>query len=253
MPERAAASTIPLTALAPCTWPALRGMPRRCAQRPLPSMMIATCRVIARSRSQGRLDDRLDVLEITVERLAAHGRQPVLRLRPPSGEGFGALDVACLLELARMGAQVAVADIEQRLQLVESELRIHGERAHDAEPHPLVDQAVEFRILAATVRNGRRRRLASLRFARFGRSHHCLTPSRDRFHIFDRSTPSIRPIRKPKTRCSRPKPAPSTTFCQRGETSKAIAPQTTKRPPMAPMSRIIAGAVIRVAESTAQP
>src|SRR6185312_12151368 len=119
IPARAAASTMPLPALAPWTWPALRGIPRRCAQRPLPSMMIATCRVIARSRSPRRLDDRLDMLEIAVERLAAHGRQPVLRLRPPSGEGFGALDVACLLELARMGAQVAVADIEQRLQLVE--------------------------------------------------------------------------------------------------------------------------------------
>ena len=42
-PARAATSTAVRTALAPSTWPAVRGSPRCVAQRPLPSMMIATC------------------------------------------------------------------------------------------------------------------------------------------------------------------------------------------------------------------
>src|SRR6185437_7285675 len=164
MPARAAASTMPLTALAPWTCPALRGMPRRCAQRPLPSMMIATCRLIAPSRSPRRLDHRLDVLEVPIERLAAHGRQPVFRLRAPPVEGLRALDVARLLEFARMRAEVPIADIEQRLQLIEGELRVHRQRAHDAEAHALVDQTVELRVLvaAAADRRRRRRRLVDL-------------------------------------------------------------------------------------------
>jgi len=44
IPARAAAATTAQTVLAPSTWPALRGNPRRLAQRPFPSMMIATCK-----------------------------------------------------------------------------------------------------------------------------------------------------------------------------------------------------------------
>src|SRR2546428_10000043 len=43
MPRSGAASTARRTAAAPSRWPATRGRPRRVAQRPLPSMMIATC------------------------------------------------------------------------------------------------------------------------------------------------------------------------------------------------------------------
>ena len=42
-PARAAVSTALRTALAPSTWPAVRGSPRCVAQRPFPSMMIAIC------------------------------------------------------------------------------------------------------------------------------------------------------------------------------------------------------------------
>src|SRR6185437_2301564 len=127
-------------------------------------MMIATCRLISPSRSPRRLDDRLDVLEIAVESLTADGRQAVFRLRASPGERLRALDVAGLLELARMRAQIAIADIEQRLQLIEGELRVHREGAHDAEAHALVHQAVELRVLAAAaaVGNPGGRRLARL-------------------------------------------------------------------------------------------
>ena len=43
MPARAATSTAVRTAFAPSTWPAVRGRPRCVAQRPFPSMMMATC------------------------------------------------------------------------------------------------------------------------------------------------------------------------------------------------------------------
>src|SRR5580693_10807192 len=43
MPTLEACSTIRRTAATPARWPATRGRLRRAAQRPLPSMMIATC------------------------------------------------------------------------------------------------------------------------------------------------------------------------------------------------------------------
>src|SRR5690606_13707047 len=42
-----------LTARAPARWPMTRGRPRRAAQRPLPSMMMATCRGRARASGPG--------------------------------------------------------------------------------------------------------------------------------------------------------------------------------------------------------
>src|SRR5579862_3117817 len=42
MPSSAAALTVRRTASAPRLWPAIRGRPRDFAQRPLPSMMMAT-------------------------------------------------------------------------------------------------------------------------------------------------------------------------------------------------------------------
>src|SRR5262249_33088004 len=44
MPSRRAVSTTARTASLPRRCPSMRGSPRRRAQRPLPSMMIATCR-----------------------------------------------------------------------------------------------------------------------------------------------------------------------------------------------------------------
>ena len=43
MPTSGARSTTRRTAATPARWPATRGKPRRVAQRPLPSMMMATC------------------------------------------------------------------------------------------------------------------------------------------------------------------------------------------------------------------
>src|ERR1700761_7220078 len=48
-----------------------------------------------------------------------------------------------------MRAQIAVADIEQRLELRESQLLANGQGAHDAEAHAFVDKAIESGILIA--------------------------------------------------------------------------------------------------------
>src|SRR3954471_4579941 len=53
MPRSTASRRRALTASAPARWPSTTGRPRACAQRPLPSVMIATCRP---SPSEATLD-----------------------------------------------------------------------------------------------------------------------------------------------------------------------------------------------------
>src|SRR3984957_3141963 len=141
---RAVASTMARTAFAPSMWPAVRGSPRWAAQRPFPSMIIATC---TGSTSPRRLDNRLDVLEVAQQGLLADRRNVVFRPRSARLEGFRAHHIAGFFELAGMGAQVAVAHVEQRLEFVECQLLVHGQCTHDAEAHPFVYQAIETRVL----------------------------------------------------------------------------------------------------------
>ncbi len=49
MPRSPAARTVRRSASTPRRWPSARGNPRAAAQRPLPSMMMATCRGTAKS------------------------------------------------------------------------------------------------------------------------------------------------------------------------------------------------------------
>src|SRR5438309_4975998 len=106
MPRPGAASTMRRTARAPALWPAARGRPRREAQRPLPSMMIATCREVLclikfilkkrdgpRSALACRADQRLHVVEVALQRAPPRGREPVLRLRHAARERLRARDV----------------------------------------------------------------------------------------------------------------------------------------------------------------
>src|SRR5882672_8305569 len=118
MPVRAADSTIRRTVRAPALCPAERANPRRSAQRPLPSMMIATC--MARLRTFRRLDQCFEVLQVAGEHPPPLCRQAVLRLRDARRELFLADDVAGVLELARVHAQVAVARLQQILELREA-------------------------------------------------------------------------------------------------------------------------------------
>src|ERR1700726_179186 len=113
-------------------------------------IMIATCISVP----PGRLDDRFDMLQVLEQRLSADLSDAVAGFWTPRFEGLRARDVTRFLELAGMGAQVAVADIEQRFQFVEGEFVVRRERAHDAEAHAFVDQAVESAVLVDSLRSG---------------------------------------------------------------------------------------------------
>src|SRR5262249_22794239 len=66
-----------------------------------------------------------------------------------------------------------VAHVEQTFQLVEREPFVHRERAHDAEAHALIDQAVEARVFARLRRTRYGNWLGSgcaLRACRWGRA-----------------------------------------------------------------------------------
>src|SRR5712671_5059045 len=61
MPRPGAARTVLRSASTPARWPASRGMPRALAQRPFPSMMIATCAGVAIFSLSGRLRPTLNL------------------------------------------------------------------------------------------------------------------------------------------------------------------------------------------------
>src|SRR5579859_5068848 len=113
-------------------------------------MMIPTCISVP----PGRLDDRFDMLQVSQQRFAADLSDAVTGFGTARFKGLRAGDVTGFLELARMGAQVAIADIEQRLQFVEGEFVVRRQSAHDAEADALVDQAVESTVLVHPLRSG---------------------------------------------------------------------------------------------------
>src|SRR5947199_4002673 len=89
------------------------------------------------------LDDRFHVVEVALQRPPSRGGQPVFGLRHPPLEILLTGDVAGLLELAGMDAQVAVGRLEQLLEVVEAQVVVDRQRADDPQPHSLVDEAVE--------------------------------------------------------------------------------------------------------------
>ena len=73
--------------------------------------------------------------------LALRG-EAVFGFRDARRELLLAGDVARALELAGVHAQVAVAGVQELLELREAHARVHAERAHDAEAHALVDEPI---------------------------------------------------------------------------------------------------------------
>src|SRR5207247_3205069 len=88
-------------------------------------------------------DQRLHMIEVLLQRPPPGGGQRVLRPRHPTLERLLAREVARVLELAGVDADVAVRRLQHRLQLVEAERRVHGQRADDAEARLLVNEALE--------------------------------------------------------------------------------------------------------------
>src|SRR5438552_9702740 len=82
MPNSIPASTVRRSARVPARWPAAVGSPRRRAQRPLPSMMIATvCATSGRSPSaSGRTRARVQMREMSFTAPLAISAQPTWHL-----------------------------------------------------------------------------------------------------------------------------------------------------------------------------
>src|SRR5919205_3788683 len=162
MPRSGADSSTRRSARAPASWPADRGNLRPVAQRPLPSMMIATCspagcsdkvlcsiklyskkKTVPNLLVAHRLDQRFHMVQVALKRAATGLGQTIFGLRNPSIEGFRAGDVLRFLQLAGMHAEVAVRRLEERLEIAEAERLVDGERADDPQAHPLVNQAIQ--------------------------------------------------------------------------------------------------------------
>src|SRR6185503_6523934 len=90
-----------------------------------------------------RLYQRVHVIQIPQQRGLAGRRQAELGAGRAAVKRLETRDVAGFLELARVHAQVAVGGLQQLLQVGEAEDRRRGQRADDAEPETLVDQAIE--------------------------------------------------------------------------------------------------------------
>ena len=83
------------------------------------------------------------MLQVALERATAGRAQAVLGSRHPAFEHLAAGDVTRLLQLPGVDAEVAVSGVEQSLELVEAQRLVHRQRAHDREPHALVDEAIQ--------------------------------------------------------------------------------------------------------------
>ena len=89
------------------------------------------------------IDDLPQRFQVTLEGLAALGRQTHGRVGAAAAKALLDDDVARLFERPRVGAEVAVGQLQHRLQLVEAQLRRNGQGRHDRQPHPLVDHRVD--------------------------------------------------------------------------------------------------------------
>src|SRR5581483_11419816 len=120
------------TARAPARWPAVRERLRARAQRPLPSMMIATWRpageigkglfsIKSVSKKKRLLavasgaDQRLHVIQVAVERAPSSLGQAILGARDATVEVFAARDIVRVLQPRGMHAQVSIGRAQQTL------------------------------------------------------------------------------------------------------------------------------------------
>src|ERR1035437_9206995 len=152
-PESGAASTTRRAASTPARCPMMRGRPRPVAHRPLPSMMIPTCRVLCSSKLIGikkgslliahGLDQRFHVVQVALERTPPGGGQPVLGARNAAGEGLDAVYISGFFQFACVDTQITVRGIQQFLDFAEGERLVDGKHAENPQAQAFVDQAVE--------------------------------------------------------------------------------------------------------------
>jgi acetoin utilization deacetylase AcuC-like enzyme len=93
------------------------------------------------------LDERFNVVQVAIECPAAARGEPVRRFGTTRLECLGTPHIPGLFQLAGVRAQVAVTYAEQCLELAESQLLAHRQGTHHAQPHTLVNQAIEARVI----------------------------------------------------------------------------------------------------------
>src|ERR1035438_2609351 len=129
MPASGAASTARRAASTPARCPMMRGSPRPVAHRPLPSMMIPTCRVLCISKLidikkdslffTRSLDERFHMIQVALQRAPPGGRHPVIGARHAAGEALGTVHVPGFFQLPCVDAEVTVGSIQQFLEFAE--------------------------------------------------------------------------------------------------------------------------------------
>ena len=97
-------------------------------------------------------DEIFHLAQIFFQSFASGGGEAIFGARHASFKKFVAGDVASLFQLAGMHAEVAVGGLEQALEVVEAERIVDGQRAHDAQPQSLMDDAIELGQLGGGVR-----------------------------------------------------------------------------------------------------
>src|SRR6188474_2493660 len=121
-------------------------------------MMTATCsgEVLCIIKSIGKkrercsafpihANDRLHVIEVTLERAAPGRREAEFRPRRAPFESLLADEVLGVLELSRVDAEVAVRCVEETLEIRERQEFVRRERADDAEAHAFMNELLQLR------------------------------------------------------------------------------------------------------------
>src|ERR1700731_5220318 len=182
-----------------------------------------------KSLPAGSLDDGLAVVKVAMQRSLPERRESIDR---PGAAIFKRLrtgEVFRLFELAGMRTQVAVADVEQLLELVEREFRPQRQSTHDSEAHALVHQPLSLGVNISTRRSRHGRQL------RTSPRRPCNRRARPNLSAHRQ----VRPIRKPKSRCRPPNPRPSMSVWRPSGSSSAHSPSATNNPPITAMVRVV--------------
>ena len=89
------------------------------------------------------LDQRLHVVQVSLERLSSGLREAIVRPRNPTVERLSYLDVTSFLQPPSVNTEVPVGGVETLLEFVEGERFLHHECAYDPKADTPVDNPVE--------------------------------------------------------------------------------------------------------------
>src|SRR5256885_16809969 len=84
------------------------------------------------------------MIEVARERPAPGGCQSIFSLRGTACERLRAIDIARVLQLARMDAQITVTCFDRMLQFIECQRFFRRQGADDSQSQTLVNQTIDF-------------------------------------------------------------------------------------------------------------